>query len=618
MELPYSVLLIYLDNMHSNPPVFKQIIKRGAAALSTISQLCLAVIIVGVVIILFFSFFEENKRDLAFLMVDKEPNIKALVLEDKNRIEAKIAKVSTQQAQLLGSMYLTLNCNILEIDCREEGVEPYYLGLISSLSKGISLPYVYQPASGGVWLAHSLSNVGLAPQVHADSGIGFNTLLPLLPIWKVFRDLAMLILTLIFIFLGFLILFRVKLNGKTEVTIMNSLPKIAIAMLLINFSYAIAGFMIDLMYIVMGLTLSFFSSTSLASIKDSVNNAIYFSSIGSLYDQVFASKTNQAHQIAETILSLIPTSLRIILTTVLSVIGATYLWSTVNLYSMPIKLAAAAAGATPFVNIQDFIKLGAFVAVLAFFLSFPGFILSILLILGFLIIFVRLLFILIGTFVEIIISVVLAPITLLAEAIPGSSAFIPWMRNLIGNLLVFPLVLLVLVFARIFSNLDFNSASLWAPPLLGFTTDNLSGMAGLISLVAIASIPNYIQNLKKSLGVKPSFSGSAAALGLLFAPGFRVLSAISTPFRQGAGEFLTMARENSLNGLYGARESKIIRFATGLVKGEKLVVGKDNDNKTRVMFEGEKQFYEKRKDRETTLEALTDVVHNRVPGKEDK
>jgi len=50
-----------------------------------------------------------------------------------------------------------------------------------------------------------------------------------------------------------MIMFRVKINPQTVVTVQSSLPKIVISAVLITFSYAIAGLLIDIMYVFMGL-----------------------------------------------------------------------------------------------------------------------------------------------------------------------------------------------------------------------------------------------------------------------------------------------------------------------------------------------------------------------------
>src|SRR5581483_6429401 len=79
------------------------------------------------------------------------------------------------------------------------------------------------------------------------------SLSPLFPIWTYVRNLAYLCFVILFIFIGFMIMFRIKIKAQTVATIQNTIPRIIIAIILITFSYAIAGFLIDLMYVVIGI-----------------------------------------------------------------------------------------------------------------------------------------------------------------------------------------------------------------------------------------------------------------------------------------------------------------------------------------------------------------------------
>ena len=51
------------------------------------------------------------------------------------------------------------------------------------------------------------------------------------------------------------------MSPQTIVTIQSALPKIVVTLILVTFSYAIAGFMVDLVYVVMGLFSQFFTQS---------------------------------------------------------------------------------------------------------------------------------------------------------------------------------------------------------------------------------------------------------------------------------------------------------------------------------------------------------------------
>ena len=56
------------------------------------------------------------------------------------------------------------------------------------------------------------------------------------------------IIFLVLIFIGFMIMFRMQINPQTIISIENALPRIVITMILITFSFPLAGFLIDLLF----------------------------------------------------------------------------------------------------------------------------------------------------------------------------------------------------------------------------------------------------------------------------------------------------------------------------------------------------------------------------------
>lgn len=65
-------------------------------------------------------------------------------------------------------------------------------------------------------------------------------------LWSRVRNIAYVMFVLIMIVIGFMIMFRSKIGGQTMVTIGNAIPNIIIALVLVTFSFAIAGLIIDL------------------------------------------------------------------------------------------------------------------------------------------------------------------------------------------------------------------------------------------------------------------------------------------------------------------------------------------------------------------------------------
>lgn len=72
-------------------------------------------------------------------------------------------------------------------------------------------------------------------------------------IWSISRNIAYAFYVVIMIIIGFMIMFRNKIGGQMMVTIGNALPKIVISLILVTFSFAIVGLIIDVAGVAKGL-----------------------------------------------------------------------------------------------------------------------------------------------------------------------------------------------------------------------------------------------------------------------------------------------------------------------------------------------------------------------------
>lgn len=68
----------------------------------------------------------------------------------------------------------------------------------------------------------------------------------ILDIWKEMRNLSYIFFTAVFIALGFMIMFRKRIDPQTVVTVQNSLPRVILALVLITFSYPIVAIIFSL------------------------------------------------------------------------------------------------------------------------------------------------------------------------------------------------------------------------------------------------------------------------------------------------------------------------------------------------------------------------------------
>lgn len=127
-------------------------------------------------------------------------------------------------------------------------------GAIGLMGNMISMLYT-PPLHTSDYFQNLAQNFGITKKAYAQTtGTGFDGLKPLLGLWTAFRNIAYLVFVIVFIVIGLAIMLRVKIDPRTVMTIQNQIPKIIIGILLVTFSYAIAGFLIDMMYVSIHLT----------------------------------------------------------------------------------------------------------------------------------------------------------------------------------------------------------------------------------------------------------------------------------------------------------------------------------------------------------------------------
>jgi hypothetical protein len=77
------------------------------------------------------------------------------------------------------------------------------------------------------------------------SGYEYLTILGIGRWWQVSRNISYIFFVIIFIIVGFLIMFRKKISPELVITVGNSLPKLIAGLILVTFSFAIAGLFLD-------------------------------------------------------------------------------------------------------------------------------------------------------------------------------------------------------------------------------------------------------------------------------------------------------------------------------------------------------------------------------------
>ncbi|NCN06332.1 MAG: phage tail tape measure protein [Candidatus Pacebacteria bacterium] len=325
-------------------------------------------------------------------------------------------------------------------------------GLMGGMTKLIAGMYSYPPARTSRFVADVAQSAGVTPAY--AQGLGFAALDPVLDLWKKFRNLAYFFFIIMFLVIGFMIMFRSKVGGQAAITAQQAIPSILISLILVTFSYAISGFLIDLMYLSMYLIVGLFGElTTDSGASSSLISMNIFQLGGQLLKESAGNLGQTTDIVNQVIVGLIGTSNAV-----------TGLVSIISGLTLSLVLAVA--------------------IVIALF---------------------RLFFELLKSYASIVVGVVTAPIYLMMGAIPGKNAFAGWIKSMIGNLAAFPTVLLVVVLFYEFTQAGSAGSSVrsggFLPPFLigGGQSSVASALLGFALLLAL---PEVVKKIKEALGAK--------------------------------------------------------------------------------------------------------------------
>ncbi len=321
-------------------------------------------------------------------------------------------------------------------------------GVLNGVGTLIGQMYSHPAANTSVYIADLMESAHITPKVYAQ-GLGFASLNPILELWKAFRNIAYMFFVIMFIIIGFMIMFRQRVGGQAAITAQQAIPSVIVSLILVTFSYAIAGFMIDLMYVIMFLIIGIFGQTLPTGSENLIDMTIL-----QVAGAMFKSAANPA--------------------------------ANADLVSNLFGSLIVNEGINSFLSIAG------------------GLTLSIVLAIAILIGTIKLFFELLKSYASVVLSVVTSPLVLMMGAIPGKNPVVPWLKDLIGNLLPFPVVLLVLVIFYQFSNLTGSgNEGGFIPPFL-IARGQSGAIASLMGLALILALPEIVKDAKKGL-VKEGF-----------------------------------------------------------------------------------------------------------------
>lgn len=396
------------------------------------------------------------------------------------------------------------------------------------------------PISSGQYGQYMAANFGGVNHAYAQTnGLGFDRLSPLIGVWARFRDIAYLIFVLAFTIIGFAIILRVKIDARTVMSIQNQIPKIIIALVLVTFSYAIAGFLIDLMYVCMYVIILTFTNITPTSFNPDANvfgvvnkafnpgfpvipNAI--PDVGPIDGNNFLPLEGVAGQIYNSGIMGIAGKISWTLAGVFTSLATDFIDSTVGslmqglfspfgvldlgcnalsfiggyIPSIPvlsgIPVVGGLFGGDPSCNYAEtFFRytIQAIFSALIFIVVMVAIIFNLF----------RVWFTLIKSFMYVLVDTMIAPLWIAAGIFPGSKlGFIPWVRHLSGHLSVFPTAFGVILLGKTMMDGIATGGTFFSPPLVGDAFGGNSAVAAFVGFGFILSIPTILDRVRTAVG----------------------------------------------------------------------------------------------------------------------
>ncbi len=357
-----------------------------------------------------------------------------------------------------------------------------YQGAIGGLFSLIDAMYAHPIASSRTYVADVAQTLNLAPPVYAQ-GLGFSSLNPILNVWKTFRNIAYLFFVVIFIVIGFMIMFRAKV-GQAAVTAQQAIPNVIIALILVTFSYAIAGFIIDLMYLSMVLIQGLFQ-------PDFGGRSAISMNFIDLVKYMFTATTGWGS-------------------------GGGLVGNGGTIVSELLKNAEVSGWVNSFFGFIGGLTLTVVIAIAILIAAF------------------KLFFELLRAYATAVVHIVLAPLELMIGAIPGQNVFVKWFKAVVGNLLPFPTVLFVItLYGQFTSNTLKSQQGGFMPPFM-WGSGQGTVIAYVMGLALMLALPEIVKHVREGVGGK-------GGIGEMIASAFAVRALQGTPIATKAVGGATLA-----------------------------------------------------------------------------
>ncbi len=351
-------------------------------------------------------------------------------------------------------------------------------GALTQASSLVASLYAHPPASGVEYFASQFQKFNPVQPAYAQAtGLGYDSLKPVQKLWTIFRNASYVGFIIVFVVIGFMVMFRAHISAQAVATVQDSIPRIVIALILVTFSYAIAGLMIDVMFLFINIIIQLLAQSGAISATHA-NEVIFNKSIIGVivdaWDDVFRLTAQAVHDLLGNLIGN----------------GGTI--------GNIIKFGGGwAAGGIA----------GLIVGIAALFLIF------------------RIFLMLLMSYVMIILLTLFAPFFFLIQALPGNNGAKEWFKQMASHIAVFPTVSLMIILAGVIGGISAfggtgtgelgTSSALKFPLFLGGVNTNALGK--IIGLGILFMTPNAAELVKNAIGVKGGPNLGAGLIGGLAA-----------------------------------------------------------------------------------------------------
>lgn len=425
--------------------------------------------------------------------------------------------------------------------------QPLAGGAMGSIASFMTAMYSNPPVRTAEYIADWSINKDLIKPVYAQvTGSGSAVLSPIFNIWKLTQQIAFVGMIVIFLVVGFMIMFRTRINPQTVISAQAALPGLVIGIILIYFSYFLAGLIIDTTFVTTHLAGNLLEGKLLQPAvlqPGTTDKLLKEANILGIFNAFL--KGPNIVEVATTTgqtLDFLNEGLVGRIVNFVSFVGGCYVGQAVA-GSLPVisgikEIPLTFLGTGVVIDPKQLIGctgggLGA-----ALFSGTPlaahaiggliGLIFYLVLIIALLIAMFKLLFSLVSAYITLIINTIAAPLIFLMGSLPGKQDSITnWFKTMFANALIFPAVFAALLFAAYILNFNqypFNVAS-GPGDFSSGTVPLLAGLPSLfIKLVLAYGIllltPTIPDMVRGAFGIKASPLGQAG-LGAFIA-GFGV------------------------------------------------------------------------------------------------